>query len=107
MSLTDNNTYFEDFVIGDIYLHSRGKTITDTEHQWLTHLVMNTAQVHFNQAMVEADPKTLDSLVSVSPGTSALSLTQRVFRGIFPRSASRGPHPRSPHRHPGSTGKMP
>lgn len=58
MSLTDPGTYFEDFTVGDTYIHSRGKTITETEHQWLTHLVMNTAQVHFNHAMVSADPET-------------------------------------------------
>jgi acyl dehydratase len=58
MSLTDPRTYFEDFTVGDTYVHSRGKTVSETEHQWLTHLVMNTAQVHFNHAMVAADPKT-------------------------------------------------
>ncbi|OGP84896.1 MAG: hypothetical protein A2Y95_10740 [Deltaproteobacteria bacterium RBG_13_65_10] len=58
MNLTDPNTYFEDFAVGDSYAHSRGKTVSETEHQWLTHLVMNTAQVHFNHAMVAADPKT-------------------------------------------------
>ena len=58
MSLTDPGTYFEDFRVGDTYVHSRGKTLSETEHQWLTHLVMNTAQVHFNHAMVAADPKT-------------------------------------------------
>jgi len=58
VNLTDPKTYFEDFTVGDTYVHSRGKTVSETEHQWLTHLVMNTAQVHFNHAMVAADPKT-------------------------------------------------
>ncbi|MDP3936697.1 MAG: MaoC family dehydratase [Deltaproteobacteria bacterium] len=58
MSLTDPGSYYENFTVGDIYEHSRGKTISETEHQWLTLLVMNTAQVHFNHAMVSADPDT-------------------------------------------------
>jgi acyl dehydratase len=41
--------YFEDFVIGDVYRHPRGKTITDLENVGLTNMVLNTAQSHFNE----------------------------------------------------------
>ena len=55
--LTRGDNLFEDFVVGDVIVHPRGRTIGD-EHMALTNIVLNTAQLHFNQAMVDADPKT-------------------------------------------------
>ena len=42
-------TYFEDWQVGDRFRHARGKTVTDFEVAMLCHLVMNTAQAHFNE----------------------------------------------------------
>lgn len=54
--LTRSDNYFEDFVVGETLLHPRGRTISDGEHMMLTNLVLNTAQLHFNQAMCEESP---------------------------------------------------
>ena len=51
--LTRDESYFEDFTVGDVLVHPRGRTLGDTEHMFLTNFVHNTAQLHFNQAMVE------------------------------------------------------
>ncbi|NDP30650.1 MaoC family dehydratase [Staphylococcus aureus] len=40
--------YYEDFVIGDVYEHRPGRTITDADNIWMTLLTMNTQQVHFD-----------------------------------------------------------
>jgi acyl dehydratase len=40
--------YFEDFIVGDVYQHPLGRTITDTDNAWFTLLTMNTNQMHFN-----------------------------------------------------------
>jgi itaconyl-CoA hydratase len=40
--------YYEDFVVGDIYEHRPGRTITDTDNIWMTLLTMNTQPVHFD-----------------------------------------------------------
>jgi itaconyl-CoA hydratase len=40
--------YYEDFVVGDTFEHRPGRTITDTDHFWLTLLTMNTQPVHFD-----------------------------------------------------------
>ena len=40
--------YFEDFVVGDVYEHPLGRTITATDNTWFTLLTMNTNQMHFN-----------------------------------------------------------
>lgn len=48
-SLTGTDNYFENFEVGDVYKHARGKTITNLENVLFTNLVMNTAQAHFNE----------------------------------------------------------
>jgi acyl dehydratase len=54
--LTGNDNYFEDFVPGDVIRHARGKTVTESDGVLLTHLVMNTAQGHFNEHLMAASP---------------------------------------------------
>ncbi|MFZ4537982.1 MaoC family dehydratase [Propionivibrio sp.] len=46
--LTGPNSYFEDFSVGDIIVHSNGRTITD-EHLSLTYAVGNTHPLHFDR----------------------------------------------------------
>ena len=41
--------YFEDFLVGDIYEHRPGRTLTETENTWFTLLTMNTHPMHFDQ----------------------------------------------------------
>lgn len=48
-SLTGKNNYFEDFAVGAVYEHARGRTVTEMDNVMITHLVMNTAQGHFNE----------------------------------------------------------
>jgi itaconyl-CoA hydratase len=57
MGITSAGSYFEDFTVGDTLVHMRGRTITETDNHLFTSLVMNTAQLHFNQDMVDKDPK--------------------------------------------------
>ena len=40
--------YFEDFVIGDIYEHRPGRTITESDNTWFTLLTMNQHPLHFD-----------------------------------------------------------
>lgn len=48
-TLTGFDNYFEDFSVGCTFRHARGKTISHLENVLVTHLVMNTAQAHFNE----------------------------------------------------------
>lgn len=50
---TGKDNFFEDFTIGDVYEHARGKTMEMLENVLITNLVLNTAQVHFNEDAVE------------------------------------------------------
>jgi acyl dehydratase len=54
--LTGTDNYFEDFDVGDTFRHARGKTVTEMDGVLITHLVMNTAQGHFNEHLMSATP---------------------------------------------------
>jgi len=54
--LTGNDNYFEDFSIGSVYEHARGKTMTEMDNVLITNLVMNTAQGHFNEHQMARSP---------------------------------------------------
>jgi len=43
-----HGTYFEDFAVGSVYEHLRGRTVTNQDNYGLTHLSMNTAHAHFD-----------------------------------------------------------
>lgn len=51
--LTRDGSYFEDFAVGDTIVSPRGRTLSDSEHMAWTSVLMNTAQLHFNQAMCD------------------------------------------------------
>ena len=54
--LTGSHNYFEDFVVGDVIRHARGKTVTALDNVLITNLVLNTAQAHFNEHAVQDTP---------------------------------------------------
>lgn len=55
-ALTGGDNYFEDFKVGDLYEHPRGKTVGEIDNVMVTNLVMNTAQSHFNEHLMAASP---------------------------------------------------
>jgi acyl dehydratase len=48
--------WFEDFRVGDVLRHARGKTVTEMDNVLITHMVLNTAEPHFNEDMAQKDP---------------------------------------------------
>jgi acyl dehydratase len=55
-SLTGKKNYFEDFKLGDVIEHARGKTLEALENVLITNLVMNTSQGHFNEDAMSKTP---------------------------------------------------
>lgn len=53
MSLTGNNNYFEDFEVGQVLRHVRGKTMCENDNVGITLQVLNTADAHFNEEAVK------------------------------------------------------
>ena len=52
-SLTGRGNYFEDFTVGEVLKHARGKTVEPLEQVWITNITMNTAEGHFNEHLME------------------------------------------------------
>lgn len=93
--------YYEDFVVGDIYEHRPGRTITQNENIWFTLLTMNTHPMHFDEEYAKhsefgqciiASPFTLALMVGMSVtdvsqkaianlGWSEIRMTHPVFAG--------------------------
>ena len=42
--------YYEDFVVGDVYEHRPGRTISEADNTWFTLLTMNQHPLHFDTA---------------------------------------------------------
>lgn len=40
--------YLEDFVVGDIYRHAHGRTVSEADNTWFTLLTCNTHDLHTN-----------------------------------------------------------
>lgn len=40
--------FYEDFEVGDVYIHPGGRTITQTDNTWFTLLTCNSHPVHFD-----------------------------------------------------------
>jgi acyl dehydratase len=51
--LTSNDNYFEDFTVGDVMRHGRGKTIEPLENVLITNLVMNSASSHYDEVVMK------------------------------------------------------
>ena len=93
--------YYEDFVVGDIYEHRPGRTITETDNTWFTLLTMNTHPLHFDAEYAKhsefgrcivASPFTVSLIVGMSVtdvsqkaianlGWTDIKLTHPVFAG--------------------------
>ncbi len=69
--LTGDDNYFEDFVVGAVFRHARGKTVEAIDNVQITNLVLNTAQAHFNEDSMRDNPM-FDQRVSFGGVTIAL-----------------------------------
>lgn len=50
--LGGKENYFEDFEVGLVIRHARGKTVTEMDNVLITNMVMNTAEGHFNEHLM-------------------------------------------------------
>jgi acyl dehydratase len=53
MALTGSNNYFEDFEPGQLLKHARGKTMCEQDNVGITLMVLNTAEGHFNEHLMQ------------------------------------------------------
>ena len=79
--------FFEDFEVGDVYVHPLGRTITQTDNIWFTLLTQNTAPIHFDQhyaAQTEFGKPLVDSTLTLAlvTGQSVTDVSQNVFANL-------------------------
>jgi itaconyl-CoA hydratase len=81
--------FFEDFVVGDVYQHPLGRTITEADNTWLTLLSMNTNQNHFNADLAAQNPITGGRVIvnsgltiAVVLGISVLDMSQNAIANL-------------------------
>ena len=41
--------FFEDFAVGDVYVHRLGRTVLEVDNVWFTLLTQNSAPIHFDR----------------------------------------------------------
>lgn len=79
--------YYEDFVVGDVYEHRPGRTISETDNTWFTLLTMNTHPLHFDAEYgkasefgqcIVASPLTLAIVV----GMSVTDVSQKAIANL-------------------------
>ena len=53
MAITGSDNYFEDFASGQVLRHARGKTMCEEDNVGITLQVLNTAEGHFNEDLMQ------------------------------------------------------
>src|SRR5258708_1787046 len=71
--------FFDDFVVGDVYQHPFGRTISEADSTWFTLLTCNTNQNHSNAHLAASNPITGGRLIVNSGLTVALVLGLSVI----------------------------
>jgi itaconyl-CoA hydratase len=88
---------FEDFVVGDVYEHPFGKTVTQADNQWFTLLTQNVAKVHVDAnfaRQTEFGRPLVNSAFTLAlvTGQSTIDLSMNVFANLG-WDEVRMPHP--------------
>lgn len=78
---------FEDFAVGDVYLHPIGRTITSADNIWFTLLTQNTNPVHFDHryaAGTEFGRPLVNSTLTLAlvTGQSVIDLSQHAMANL-------------------------
>ncbi len=79
--------YFEDFAVGDVYVHRLGRTVLPVDNSWFTLLTQNTAPIHFDAhlaAGTEFGRPLVDSTFTLAlvTGQSVSDVSQNVIANL-------------------------
>nr|WP_296766873.1 MaoC family dehydratase [Rhodococcus sp. (in: high G+C Gram-positive bacteria)] len=79
--------YFEDFVVDDVFEHSIGRTLSETDNTWFTLLTQNTAPIHFDHEYAKTtefgQPLVVATLtLALVAGQSVMDVSQNVFANV-------------------------
>ena len=79
--------FFEDFAVGDVYVHRLGRTVLEVDNVWFTLLTQNTAPIHFDRhyaAGTEFGRPLVDSTFTLAlvTGQSVADVSQNVMANL-------------------------
>ena len=79
--------FFEDFAVGEVYVHRLGRTVLPVDNSWFTLLTQNTAPIHFDAhyaAGTEWGRPLVDSTFTLAlvTGQSVADVSQNVFANL-------------------------
>ena len=79
--------FFEDFAVGDVYVHRLGRTVLPVNNSWFTLLTQNTAPIHFDAhyaAGTEWGRPLVNSTFTLAlvTGQSVADVSQNVFANL-------------------------
>jgi acyl dehydratase len=79
--------FFEDFSVGDVYVHRLGRTVLPVDNSWFTLLTQNTAPIHVDAhhaAGTEWGRPLVDSTFTLAlvTGQSVPDVSQNVFANL-------------------------
>ena len=79
--------FFEDFIVGDVYEHPLGRTITSADNIWFTLLTQNTAPIHFDHnyaSQTEFGKPLVNSALTLAlvTGQSVTDVSQNVVANL-------------------------
>ena len=79
--------FFEDYGVGDVYVHPLGRTVTTTDNLWFTLLTQNSAPIHVDHhyaAQTEFGKPLVDSTFTLAlvTGQSVTDVSQNVFANL-------------------------
>lgn len=78
---------YEDFVVGDVYEHRPGRTISEADNMWFTLLTLNTHPLHFDlayAATTEFKQPLVNSCLTLSlvTGMSVSDVSQKAIANL-------------------------
>jgi itaconyl-CoA hydratase len=90
MSVTGNQSYFEDFVVGMEIRHRRGRTLLQEENARWSLQTMNTAQSHWNNESMktyldgrfQAPIVNAAIVIALSAGLTSNDVTENIFAEV-------------------------
>ena len=79
--------FFEDFAVGDVYVHRLGRTVLEVDNVWFTLLTQNSAPIHFDRhyaAGTEFGRPLVDSTFTLAlvTGQSVADVSQNVMANL-------------------------
>jgi len=87
MTDDERGRFFEDFTVGDVYRHAKGRTLSETDNTWFTLLTCNTNEIHFNAdyaAHTEFGRPLMNSCLTLSlvTGLSVEDISQHIVANL-------------------------